>query len=53
MTPAELKELRSKIGELIDGYRRLRREDRPPEARRVGALLEFTPWFAPDAEDGA
>jgi DNA-binding transcriptional ArsR family regulator len=53
VTPAELTELRAEIGELIDDYRRLRPEDRPPQSRRVGAVLEFTPWFAPDAQDDA
>jgi len=40
--------LRAKINGLLDQYRRLRPEDRPAQARRVGALVEFTPWFAPD-----
>ena len=48
VTADELAELRAKINGLLDQYRRLRPEDRPAQAHRVGALVEFTPWFAPD-----
>jgi predicted ArsR family transcriptional regulator len=49
VTPAELTELRARINAMLVEYRRLRPEERPPQSQRVGALVEFVPWFAPDA----
>ena len=48
VTPAELANLRSRLADLISGYRRLDKAERPPDSRRVQALFEFTPWFPPD-----
>ena len=49
VNPAELDEIRSKIRQILAEYRRLRPEDQPPGARRVHVMLDFTPWFTPDA----
>jgi hypothetical protein len=49
VTPAELEQIRDKIHQILAKSRRLRREDQPPGARRVHVMLDFTPWFAPDA----
>jgi DNA-binding transcriptional ArsR family regulator len=48
VTPEELAEIRSRLADLISGYRRLDKAERPPDSRRVHALFEFTPWFSPD-----
>lgn len=55
VTPDELAELRSKLDDLVAGYVRIDRAERPSGARRVHAMIDFTPWFAPDADqpDGA
>jgi DNA-binding transcriptional ArsR family regulator len=50
VTPEELDEAAVKVRQLLGEYRRLRPQDRPPGARRVHVMLDFTPWFAPDAE---
>jgi DNA-binding transcriptional ArsR family regulator len=47
VTPDELTEITDAIGRMFDRYRRLRRADRPPGARRVQAIADFTPWFSP------
>jgi DNA-binding transcriptional ArsR family regulator len=54
VTPEELADIRSRLADLISGYRRLDKAERPPGSRRVQALFEFTPWFPPDgpAPDG-
>jgi hypothetical protein len=49
VTPGELEQIRDKIRQILAESRRLRREDQPPGARRVHVMLDFTPWFAPDA----
>lgn len=48
VTPDELDELRRRVLELMGEYRRLDRAQRPPGAKRVQAIVEFTPWFRPD-----
>jgi DNA-binding Lrp family transcriptional regulator len=48
VTAQELAELRSKLDDLLSGYRRLDRAQRSPGAQRVHAFLDFTPWFTPD-----
>jgi DNA-binding transcriptional ArsR family regulator len=50
VTPEELDEAVVKVRQLLGEYRRLRPQDRPPDARRVHVMLDFTPWFTPDAE---
>jgi DNA-binding transcriptional ArsR family regulator len=50
VTPEELDEATAKVRQVLSEYRRLRPEDRPPDARRVHVMLDFTPWFSPDAE---
>ncbi|HEX9553092.1 MAG TPA: winged helix-turn-helix domain-containing protein [Streptosporangiaceae bacterium] len=54
VTPAELTEIRERIGKILAGYRRLRVQDQPAGARRVHAIVDFLPWFKPDdaAEQG-
>ncbi len=52
VTPPELEAAVAKVQQVLSEYRRLRPQDRPPEARRVHVMLDFTPWFAPDGEDG-
>ncbi len=47
VTPDELVLLREQVAELIGRYRRLRPQDRPPDARRVKVIADFTPWFSP------
>jgi len=49
VTPAELEEIRASIHEILARNRRLKRHDQPPGARRVHVMLNFTPWFTPDA----
>ena len=49
VTPGELDEIAAKVQQVLGAYRRLRPEDRPPGARRVHVMLEYTPWFNPDA----
>jgi DNA-binding transcriptional ArsR family regulator len=51
VTPAELEAATAKVQQLLSEYRRLRPEDRPPGARRVHVMFDFTPWFAPDNKD--
>lgn len=50
VTPEELDEAIAKLRQVLSEYRRLRPEDRPPGARRVHVMLDFTPGFKPDAE---
>lgn len=50
VTPDELTELRSRIADLVSGYRRLDRAQRSPGARLVHAFIDFTPGFAPDGD---
>jgi DNA-binding transcriptional ArsR family regulator len=49
VTPAELEEISASIQEILARKRRLARQDQPPGARRVHVMLDFTPWFTPDA----
>jgi predicted ArsR family transcriptional regulator len=49
VTPDELTELRERLSALVGEYLRLDPADQPPGALRVGAYLEFTPWFDPEA----
>ncbi len=35
------------------GVARPSSQERPPQAKRVGALTGLTPWFAPDPDEGA
>ncbi|MGN6792367.1 MAG: ArsR/SmtB family transcription factor [Streptosporangiaceae bacterium] len=48
VTPEELEAATAKVQRVLSEYRRLRPEDRPPGARRVHVMLDFTPWFAPE-----
>jgi hypothetical protein len=50
LSPAELTDVRARIGAILAEYRRLRPQDQSPGARRVHAIVEFLPWFSPDAE---
>jgi DNA-binding transcriptional ArsR family regulator len=50
VTPAELDEVKTKIYAILAEYRRLSREDQSPDSRRVHVMLDFTPWFTPDAD---
>jgi len=50
VTPAELTEIRARIGRLLEDYERLNPQDRPPGARRVATVVDFTPWFDPGAD---
>ena len=49
VTPDELDEATARVRQILSEYRRLRPENRPPGARRVHVMLDFTPWFTPDA----
>jgi hypothetical protein len=49
VTAAELEDLRRKVLELTARYRRLDPAERPEGARRVLAVTEVIPAFAPDA----
>ena len=51
VTPAELEAATAKVQQVLSEYRRLLPEDRPPGARRVHVMLDFTPWFAPGDKD--
>lgn len=51
VTPEELDTIWQALQELLSGYRRLNRAERPPGVKRVHVLLEFLPWFDP-GEDG-
>lgn len=48
VTPDELDQLRRRVQQMIGEYRRLDRAERPPGAKRVQAIAEFTPWFSPE-----
>lgn len=48
VTADELSELRRRVQQVIGEYRRLDRAERPPGAKRVQAIAEFTPWFSPE-----
>jgi DNA-binding transcriptional ArsR family regulator len=50
VTAAELEDLRRKVLELTARYRRLDPAERPEGARRVLAVTEVIPAFAPDAD---
>lgn len=50
VTAAELESLRQELLELIARYRRLDPAGRPGEARRVVAMVEMIPAFAPDQD---
>lgn len=51
VTAAELDEIRARIRQILADHRRLRRQDQPPGARRVHVIVDFTPWFSPDADE--
>ena len=53
VTPEELEAATAKVQQVLSEYRRLRPEERPPGARRVHVMLDFTPWFIPRKEDEA
>ncbi|MGH3165700.1 MAG: ArsR/SmtB family transcription factor [Trebonia sp.] len=48
VTPEELGALRDHLVEFLADYRRLSRDERPPDARRVQVLIDFNPWFSPE-----
>ena len=47
VTPDELEQIRRRIERVLSEYRRLDPAERPEAARRVQAIIDFTPWFAP------
>ena len=47
VTPDELEQIRRRIERVFSEYRRLDPAERPTGARRVQAIADFTPWFAP------
>lgn len=49
LTAAELTDVRTRIAAILADYRRLQPDDQPAGARRVHAIVEFLPWFSPDA----
>ena len=49
VTPAELTALRERLVDVLGEFRRLNPAERPPGASRVHVMLDFTPWFEPDA----
>jgi DNA-binding transcriptional ArsR family regulator len=51
VTPEELHELSREIGEILDRYRRLDPDERPPGALPVRIWLDKVPWFAPGEAD--
>ncbi len=48
VTPEELTELREKVAELMNGYTRPDKSDRPADGRRVLVNAEFLPAFSPE-----
>ena len=52
VTPEELEDFQNEMVEFFGRYRRLSRDERPPGAKRVSALIDFNPWFAPDEPAG-
>jgi DNA-binding transcriptional ArsR family regulator len=48
VTADEFAAVQAKLADLLAGYRRLDRADRPPGARRVHAVFDMVPWFEPD-----
>ena len=48
VTAAELEQVHEQIRAVLARYRRLGRQERPDGARRVYALVDFTPGFTPD-----
>ncbi|HEX4091325.1 MAG TPA: helix-turn-helix domain-containing protein [Trebonia sp.] len=51
-TPEELVSLQRRLVELFGEYRRLSRDERPADARRIQVIVDLTPWFPPPAEPG-
>lgn len=49
VTAAELEHVQEQVRAVLARYRRLNRQDRPDGARRVYAMVDFTPGFSPDA----
>lgn len=49
LTAAELTDVRARVVAILTEYRRLAPQDQPPDAHRVHAIVEFLPWFSPDA----
>lgn len=49
VTPEELQTLERELAEFFGKYRRLSREQRPSGTRRVAVMIDFVPWFEPDA----
>jgi DNA-binding transcriptional ArsR family regulator len=47
VTTAELDLVRTRIFELLSEYRRMEPAQRPPDARRVHVMIDYTPWFDP------
>jgi len=47
VSPAELDLVRTRIFELLSEYRRMEPAQRPPGARRVHVMIDYTPWFDP------
>lgn len=51
VTAAELEEVHEQVRAVLARYRRLSRQERPEGARRVYAVVDFTPGFPPDQSD--
>jgi DNA-binding transcriptional ArsR family regulator len=51
VTAGELQQIGSRINEVLADYARLNPDERPPGARRVHVLTDFTPSFGPSEED--
>jgi DNA-binding transcriptional ArsR family regulator len=52
ITPEELDQFQRDLTEFFGKYRRFSGAGRPPGARRVAVMLDFIPWFEPDAVAG-
>jgi DNA-binding transcriptional ArsR family regulator len=48
VTPTELTEMRKRVQQIVDEYRRLDPAERPPGAQPVRLLFDIFPWFGPE-----
>lgn len=47
--PRNSRRFRRELTEFFGRYRRMSREQRPSGTRRVAVMIDFVPWFEPDA----